>query len=112
MTVMCSDLDIAKRAMSHQHGCLIREDIAEDVTRHHDVELLGPADELHRRVVHVHVRQVNLRVVLAALDHNVPPELHCDQHGRQVQHGTKHTKKKDRGQYEKFNSPQPRVYHV
>mmetsp|Transcript_635 Transcript_635/g.1345 ORF Transcript_635/g.1345 Transcript_635/m.1345 type:complete len:399 (-) Transcript_635:85-1281(-) len=63
----------AERA--HQHGGLVGEDVAEDVARHDNVELLGVADELHGGVVHVHVAQLDLGVLGVLLDHHVPPQL-------------------------------------
>lgn len=69
MTLQCVCRD------PHQHGRLVGQDISEDISGDHDVELLGPADELHRRVVHVLVRQLHLRVLVVHLDHHIPPQL-------------------------------------
>mmetsp|Transcript_5049 Transcript_5049/g.7674 ORF Transcript_5049/g.7674 Transcript_5049/m.7674 type:complete len:291 (-) Transcript_5049:186-1058(-) len=65
---------------AHQHGCLVGEDVAEQVPADHSVELLGPPDELHCGVVHQHVLQVHFRVVLALLSDHIPPQLAHIQH--------------------------------
>lgn len=60
---------------AYQHGGLVREYVAENVPGNHHVELLGPAHELHRRVVHVLMAQLHLRVVARHLRHDIPPQL-------------------------------------
>lgn len=38
---------------------LVGQNVAKDVAAQNRVELLGPTDQLHRRVVHVHVAQLD-----------------------------------------------------
>ena len=52
----------AKR--SCQHGGAVRQDVAEHVRRHHDVELAGVADKLHGGVVGQHVGEFDVRILL------------------------------------------------
>mmetsp|Transcript_6895 Transcript_6895/g.28271 ORF Transcript_6895/g.28271 Transcript_6895/m.28271 type:complete len:213 (-) Transcript_6895:382-1020(-) len=47
-----------------EHGRGVGQDVSEDVTGDDGVELRGRADDLHRRVVHVHVRQLDVGILL------------------------------------------------
>jgi hypothetical protein len=59
-----------------EHGCLIAEDVAEEVAGEQHVELARVAHQLHRRVVDIHVAEVHARVAggMECL-HSVAPEL-------------------------------------
>mmetsp|Transcript_26553 Transcript_26553/g.87214 ORF Transcript_26553/g.87214 Transcript_26553/m.87214 type:complete len:353 (-) Transcript_26553:226-1284(-) len=67
-----------------EHGGLIRQDVSEDVSGDHHIELLRVADKLHGSVVDIHVRELDVRIVLVGLDHNVAPQLADVQHVRLV----------------------------
>ena len=53
---------------------LVGQDVAKDVAGDDHVELTGVADQLHGSVVHVHVVQGDLRVVLGNLFHHASPQ--------------------------------------
>jgi hypothetical protein len=57
-----------------------REDVAKHVAGDHHVKRLGRLDQLHGGVVHVHVLQFHVGVLLAHFGHHVLPELEGFQH--------------------------------
>ncbi len=63
-----------------QHRGLIGQDVAEHVAGDHHVELLGRLDQLHRGIVDQHVAKLDIRVILAHLDHHIAPQLGAFEH--------------------------------
>ncbi len=63
----------AERAADHRH--LVGEDVAEHVFREEHVELVRVARELHRGVVHIHVRQLDIGMSFREVPrHGLAPE--------------------------------------
>jgi len=52
---------------------VITQDVTERVLRHHDVELARVVDQLHGGVVHQHVHDLDLRVILRHAVHDLAP---------------------------------------
>jgi len=67
-----------------QHRGFVGKDIAEHVAGDDYVELLRILQELHRRIIDIHVRQLDLRVLLAHFDDHFTPQLHGVEHIRLV----------------------------
>ena len=70
---------IQRRGRQHadrtgQHRRFIGKNVAEQVTRQNHVELLGCAHQLHGRIVHIHVRQLDIGVVFRDLDNHLAPQ--------------------------------------
>src|SRR5690554_263346 len=63
-----------------EHRGLVGEDIAEHVIGDYHIDLLGCAHQLHRGVVHIHVRQLDIRVVPSHLFHHLTPQLAGGEH--------------------------------
>src|SRR5581483_6450546 len=67
-----------------QHRRLVGQDVAEHVAGDDDVELARVAHELHRGVVDVHVRELDVAVVPADARHHLAPQLRGLEHVRLV----------------------------
>ena len=71
-----------------QHGGGIGQQVAEQVVGHDNIELLGPAAQLHRAGVGIHVGQLDVGIFLVVnLCHDLPPE-HTGFHHIGLFHGT------------------------
>ena len=55
-------------------GCLVGEDVAEEVARDDDIELCRTDGQLHRAVVDVEVVELDIGVRLGELGHRAAPE--------------------------------------
>ena len=69
---------------AREHRRLVREDVAEQVAGHDDVELLRVLHELHRGVVDVHVGQRDVRIVGGEPRDRLAPEDARVEHVRLV----------------------------
>ncbi|KAG0945135.1 hypothetical protein G6F31_014497 [Rhizopus arrhizus] len=65
----------------------VRQDVAEEVARDDDVELARVAHQLHRGVVDVHVRQLDVGIFARHLNDDIAPELRGFQHVGLVHRG-------------------------
>ena len=63
-----------------QHGRRIRQNIAKHITGHHHIKLLWLLYQLHRRVIHIHMAQLYLRIVRRHLRDHLTPQNGCFQH--------------------------------
>ncbi|MNS68679.1 hypothetical protein D3C72_1019640 [compost metagenome] len=63
-----------------QHGGFVRQDVAEQVAGHDDIELARVAHQLHGGVVDIHVRQLHVRILARHFNDDVAPELGRLQH--------------------------------
>ena len=66
------------------HRRFVGQDVAENVARHDDVELRGILDQLLRGVVHQHVDQFHVGVVLRHFVHRLSPQAGGVEHVRLV----------------------------
>ena len=62
-------------------GRLVGEDVTEHVLSHHDVEVGGAVDQLHRRVVHKQILDLDIGILgLADAMHDLAPHAACLKH--------------------------------
>ena len=57
-----------------QHRRRIRQNVTKHIARHNHIKLLRCHHQLHRRIVHIHMAQLHLRVVRRQLSDNLLPE--------------------------------------
>src|SRR3569832_2145820 len=76
----------ADRAGQHRRG--IRQDVAEDVAGDEGVELFGRADQLFRRVVDVHVGELDLGESFAT---SIMTSFHSSEHSSTLAFSTEHS---------------------
>src|SRR6266571_1569366 len=67
-----------------QHRSLVRKNVAKHVAGNDDVELFRILQQLHRCVVHVHVRELDSRKLFADRAQHFAPELRSLEHVRLV----------------------------
>ena len=58
-----------------QHGCEVGQDVTEHVGGDEDIELLGRAHELHRGIVDIHVRQLDIGIFRCEAVDQFAPQL-------------------------------------
>ena len=58
-----------------QHSGLVRQNISKRIPRHNDVELTRVSHQMHGRIVYIHVRKLDIRIVSSHFNNKVAPKL-------------------------------------